>query len=103
MALRVLFYFGLLTVGWFLSNKGYIKEKLLEKISHIQSIFLFFLIFVMGIRLGMDKQVVASIGQIGIKAFVFAFFTAGFSVVFVYFTRKKLINNKEITGGRYDN
>lgn len=100
MALRILFYFGLLAIGWLLSNKGFFKEKFLIKISHVQSMFLFFLIFVMGIRLGMDKQVVASIGQIGIKAFVFGLITAGFSVIFVYFTRKRLINDKAVTGGK---
>ncbi len=100
MALRILLYFGLLAIGWLLSNKGYIKEKFLIRISNIQSFFLFILIFIMGIRLGMDKQVVASIGQIGIKAAVFALFTAGFSVIFVYLTRKKLITDKNITGGK---
>ena len=98
MLLKILFYFSLLAVGWLLSNKEYIKEKYLVKIDGIQNLFLFFLIFVMGIRLGMDEQVINSIGQIGFKAFGFAFFTVSFSVLFVHVTRKKLIHNKNITG-----
>jgi uncharacterized protein YybS (DUF2232 family) len=103
MLLKILFYFFLLAVGWFLSNKEYIKERYLVKIGGVQNIFLFFLIFVMGTRLGMDEQVINSIGQIGFKAFAFAFFTSGFSVLFVYVIRKKFIHNKNITGDANDN
>lgn len=100
MAFRILLYFGLLAIGWLMSNKGYIPEKIMKKISNIQSIFLFILIFIMGIRLGMDEQVVKTIGQIGFKAAIFAFLSAGFSVLFVFLSRKKLITDKNITGGK---
>ncbi len=100
MVFRILLYFGLLAVGWVLSNKGFIHEKLIAKISNIQTIFLFLLIFIMGIRLGMNKQVVSSIGQIGFKSVVFTLLTAGFSVVFVFLVRKKFITDENITGGK---
>ncbi len=103
MAFRILLYFGLLAVGWMLSNRGCISEKIMKRISSIQTVFLFILIFVMGVRLGMDEHVVASIGQIGFKALVFAIFTAGFSIMFVFLGRKKLITDRNITGGRNDN
>lgn len=100
MVFRILLYFGLLAVGWVLSNKCFIHEKLVAKISNIQTIFLFLLIFIMGIRLGMNKQVVSSIGQIGFKSVVFTLLTAGFSVVFVFLVRKKFITDENITGGK---
>lgn len=100
MLIRILLYFGLLAVGWMLSSKGLIHEKMLNKISHIQGLFLFILIFIMGIRLGMDDKVIASIGQIGLKAAAFALLTGGFSVLFVFIARKKLIHEKNITGGK---
>lgn len=102
MALRVLLYFGLLAVGWFLSSKGLIHERLMRKISHIQTLILFALIFVMGIRVGMDEQVVSSIGQIGVKAAVFAVVTAGLSILFVFAARKKLFEDNRITGAEND-
>ena len=102
MAFRILLYFGLMAVGWLLSNRGFIHNKLMGKISIIQTLILFGLIFIMGIRVGMDEQVVSSIGQIGITAAVFAFSTAGFSILFVYIARKKFITDKNITGGRHD-
>lgn len=102
MALRILMYFGLLAVGWLLRNKGLINEKLTDKISNFQTIILFGLIFVMGVRLGMDEQVVSSIGQIGIMAAVFAIVTAGFSVLLVYLSRKRFFKGEGFTGGKND-
>ena len=102
MALRVLLYFGILALGWYLSSKGKIHGKLMNKISVIQSIILFGLIYVMGVRIGMDEQILSSIGQIGITAFVFAIMTASFSILFVYIARKKFIADVNITGGKND-
>lgn len=102
MALRVLLYFGILAVGWLLSNKGKIPPNLMKKISSIQSIILFALIYIMGVRIGMDEQILTSIGQIGIKAFVFALATGAFSILFVYLLRKKFIADTNITGGKND-
>lgn len=102
MALRVLMYFGLLAIGWLLSNKGLIHEKLMGKISHIQTVILFGLIFIMGVRVGMDKQVLTSIGQIGLMAAVFAIITSSVSILFVYIIRKKLFADIRITGGKND-
>lgn len=102
MALRILLYFGLLAVGWLLSSKGFIHEKLVGKISYIQTVILFGLIFIMGIRVGMDEQVISSIGQIGITAAVFAIITASFSILFVYVARKKFFKDKRIVGGMDD-
>ena len=49
MALRVLMYFGILAVGWYLSSRGKIHEKLMKEISSIQKIILYGLIFIMGV------------------------------------------------------
>lgn len=102
MALRVCLYFGILALGWYLSSKGKIHGKLMNKISVIQSIILFGLIYTMGVRIGMDEQILSSIGQIGITAFVFAIMTASFSILFVYIARKKFIADVNITGGKND-
>lgn len=102
MALRVLLYFGLLALGWFLSNKGLIHNKLMGKISHIQTFILFSLILVMGIRVGMDEQIISSIGQIGVTAAVFAAASTAFSILFVYIARRKFFRDKRIVGGKDD-
>ncbi|WP_313342269.1 DUF340 domain-containing protein [Sedimentibacter sp.] len=102
MALRILLYFGLLAVGWLLSSKGLIHNNLMKKISGIQAVILFGLIYVMGVRVGMDEQVLSSIGKIGLTAAVFAAITVAFSILFVYLLRKKLFSDKRIVGGSND-
>lgn len=102
MALRVLMYFGILAVGWYLSSRGKIHEKLMKQISSIQTIILYGLIFIMGVRIGTDEQILASLGQIGIMAAVFALLTASMSILFVYAGRKKIIYDTNITGGKND-
>lgn len=99
MLFRVVLYFGILLIGAFFSVKGKIPAKVMEKVSVVQSVSLFILIFIMGINVGMNRQVVTSIGTIGLKAFVFSLLTAFFSVLFVFLARKKFINNKNLTGG----
>lgn len=102
MAYRIFLYFGLMAVGWLLSSRNLIHKKLMNRIALVQTVFLFGLIFVMGIRVGMDEQVISSIGEIGLKAFIFAVFTCSFSVLFVHIARKKFIRDVNITGGRND-
>jgi len=102
MAFRVLLYFGIMAVGWLLSNRGAIHENVMKKISAIQTVILFGLIYIMGVKIGMDEQIISSIGQIGVMAAVFAFTTASLSILFVYIARKKLITDKNITGGKND-
>lgn len=102
MAFRILLYFGLLAVGWILSSKGLINKKISGKISHLQTVVLFGLIFVMGVSVGMDEQVFSSIGKIGFMAAAFAITTSGFSMLLVYVARKKFFKDEKITGGRHD-
>lgn len=101
MGFRIILYFGILAAGWFLSYRGFIHTKLMGKISKIQSVILFGLIFIMGVRVGMDEQVVNSIGQIGLKAFVFALSSASMSVLFLHIALKILASIK-IFGGIND-
>ena len=100
MVLRVLMYFGILAIGWYISSKGIIHENLMKKISSIQTIILYGLIFIMGVRIGTDEHILASIGQIGIMAGVFALVTAFMSILFVYAAKKKTITDTNITGGK---
>lgn len=95
---RILLYLGLLGVGMLLSYKGLIKKKLFDKISNVQLFFLFVLIFIMGIRVGMDKDIVNSISEIGIKSFIFALLTVIFSIVFVFLVSRFIIKDKTIEG-----
>lgn len=90
MFTTICMYFGLLIVGAILSYKGLISDKINNKLSKIQMFFLFVLIFVMGIRLGMNEEVINSLTTIGIKAFIFSLATIAGSIICVYIVNKKV-------------
>lgn len=90
MFTTICMYFGLLIVGAILSYKGLISDKINNKLSKIQMFFLFVLIFVMGIRLGMNEEVINSLTTIGIKAFIFSLSTIAGSIICVYIVNKKV-------------
>jgi|LGOV01.1.fsa_nt_gb uncharacterized membrane protein YbjE (DUF340 family) len=81
----IFIYFALLGIGGVLSYKGIIHDKLLKRAGYMQMVFLYILIFIMGIRLGMNKDVIESLGTIGFKSGIFAVMTAvgGISGVFI--------------------
>ncbi|SHJ44954.1 Membrane protein of unknown function [Dethiosulfatibacter aminovorans DSM 17477] len=87
----VLIYFVLLGIGGVLSYKGIVHDKLLKRAGQMQMVFLYMLIFVMGIRLGMNREVIETIGTIGFKSGVFAVLTALGGVLGVFVLDKTLI------------
>jgi hypothetical protein len=64
--------------------------KLDQALGKLQILTLIGLLFVMGIRLGADKMVVSSLSTIGFQAFVLAFGSIAFSVLFVFLGRQIL-------------
>lgn len=103
----IIIYFTLLGIGGFLSYKGIIHDKLLKRAGMMQMVFLYMLIFVMGLRLGMNKQVFESIGTIGFKAGIFAVLTALGSILGVFIVDKTIIksgkDSKKEESGSNDN
>jgi uncharacterized membrane protein YbjE (DUF340 family) len=75
MGIRLLIYLIILGIGAVLGYKDKIGTKLSNKLNLLQSISLFFLLFIMGIRIGLDEKVIKSFFSIGLKAGVIAIFT----------------------------
>ena len=99
----VLIYFVLLGIGGVLSYKGIVHDKLLKRAGHMQMAFLYMLIFVMGIRLGMNKEVIDALGTIGVKSGVFAIVTALGGIIGVFILDKTTIksgNRRKDEGGK---
>jgi len=91
MSTSITLYLVLLIIGGFLSYKGLIHEKLIKKAGSIQLLFLYILIFIMGLRIGLDKKIIDAIYSIGFKAAIYAIVTVLFSLIAVYFTSKYII------------
>mgnify|MGYP000858769715 CR=1 FL=1 len=86
----ILLYLALLIVGGFLSYRGWIHKGLSEKIDKLQLACLFALLFVMGIRIGMDDRVIEGFAQIGLHAILFGISTIVGSVLMVHLAVKGL-------------
>ena len=80
----VLLYLGLLIIGGFLSYRGYIHKSFMAKIDKLQLACLFTLLFIMGMRIGMDDKILDAFAQIGLHAVLFSLATIGGSILFVH-------------------
>lgn len=94
----IFLYLALLIVGGFLSYRGWIHKGLSEKIDKLQLACLFMLLFIMGLRIGMDDRVIEGFAQIGLHAVLFGLFTIIGSVIGVHllllvFGKKRRVRN----------
>ena len=73
-----------LLLGFFIGYKKCLSEKMILLNSKLQTVFLLFLIFVMGMSIGMDKSILTQLPILGGTALIFAVATCIGSVIIVY-------------------
>ncbi len=93
MLTNVLLYLVLLIIGGLLSYKGLIHKKLIRKAGSLQLFFLYILIFIMGLRIGLDRDILAAIYSIGLKAAIYAVVTIIISAFMVFIVSKYIIKS----------
>lgn len=92
--LVILVYVLIMGLGAFLSNKNIVSNKILKKIDKIQVLSLLLLLFIMGVSIGIDREIMESFLQIGITGVLFAISSIIFSILFlnivyrIFFKRK---------------
>lgn len=77
----ILLYLIILTIGIFIGGKGLLKESVTRSLNQMQTLSILLLLFVIGVSIGMDKDVVASFAAIGGQALVLAIFSIIFSIL----------------------
>ncbi len=93
MSVRLFLYLGILIVGGFFGYKGYGGKKLDSKLGAIQTICLLFLLFIMGLKMGLDEKVISSFFELGFQAIVISIFTITFSVLLVKLVKGFVLKN----------
>lgn len=88
MGLSLLMYLGVLALGAIIGYKDKISGKLEANLDKIQNLCLLFLLFVMGITIGINEEVISNIFSIGFKALIISIFTISFSVIAVRLIKK---------------
>lgn len=92
--MRILLYILIIFLGALLSAKGTLKESFMAKLSSFQFISLLILLFIMGVSIGVNDQVINSFYKIGYQALVLAIFTIVFSILFVKLASKYILTEK---------
>ena len=95
MTTRLLMYLGIIVLGGLIGAKVKLKEKFIKRLGSLQTACLLFLLFIMGVKIGLDDKVINSFLSIGLNAIIMSIFTVGFSVIFVYIINKLFLGGKE--------
>lgn len=90
----LLLYLIIISLGIFIGNKKLLKEPIMKKLDSIQTLSILLLLFIMGINIGMDREVIFSFATIGGQALVLATFSIIFSVLAVKMVSKYIDLNK---------
>lgn len=99
--MNILLYLAILVLGAIVGYKDLLKGYLSEKIGDIQTYSLLLLLFIMGINIGIDDEVLKYFGIIGYRSIVLAVFSIVFSILFVRLIAKKVLVVEE--GAENDN
>lgn len=94
MGIRLLMYLAVILLGALIGARAKINKKLIGRLGSIQTACLLLLLLVMGIKIGMDEEVIGSFFSIGYSAIIISVFTVGFSILGV-----KLVSGY-VTGGK---
>ncbi|MBU5677977.1 DUF340 domain-containing protein [Alkaliphilus sp. MSJ-5] len=93
--MNIFLYLIILALGAYIGNKKLLKDSIMKKLDYIQSLSLLLLLFIMGVSIGMDKDVVTSFAAIGVQAIVLAVFSVAFSILGVKIISKKVLTLEE--------
>lgn len=91
----LLLYLLMLALGCLVGTKFMDREKSYPWVGKLQFVAIIVLIFTMGIRIGADERVIASLKEIGMYSLVLTIFAMVGSILFVFLARKILKLNKE--------
>lgn len=87
---RIILYVVIIGIGFILSNKKLIPDFFKRKISLFQTLSLFFLLGIMGYKIGADKEIISNLHKIGFQALLVGSLSIVFSIVITFlFFRKK--------------
>ncbi|MBM7613961.1 LysO family transporter [Alkaliphilus hydrothermalis] len=91
----ILIYLLILLAGAFLGSKDQLKLPLMNRTSEAQTFALLFLLFIMGVKIGIDKEIIYSFSRIGLQGFLLALSSVIFSVLGVKMISNRVLRVKE--------
>lgn len=80
---RILLYITIIFIGAWLGAGGRLSESFTGKLSKLQFASLLLLLFIMGVNIGVNDDVINGFYKLGLQAVVLAVFSIAFSIIFV--------------------
>mgnify|MGYP001040518893 CR=1 FL=1 len=93
--MNFLIYLIILALGGYIGYKDILNDFVNKRIAMMQNYALLFILFIMGISLGIDNHVIEYFATIGYQSIVIALFTIIFSILFVKLISKKVLQREE--------
>lgn len=81
-------YLGITLVGYFIGYRCRRYRQKLRWAGTAQTVFLFILVLMMGMKMGANEEITANLSTIGLTALIITIFTLVFTVLGVYLARK---------------
>lgn len=94
--MRILLYIGIISIGALIGYKDLVSKNIFKRMSSIQYFCLLFLLFVMGIKIGINKNVLMSVHKLGLTAVVISIFSILFSILGVKLISKHITAEKKV-------
>lgn len=83
----LILYLGLMLVGYLLANKLPVNPKRFHFLPKLMMFTVYVLLLLMGLRMGVNEQIISNLGIIGLQAFIITLFCLIGSIIAVYVLR----------------
>ncbi|RKD27912.1 Membrane protein of unknown function [Caminicella sporogenes DSM 14501] len=93
--MRILLYLAIISLGAYIGFKELVPKKISGKVSSIQYVCLLFLLFVMGVKIGTNKEILRLFPKLGFTALIISIFSIIFSILGVKVISKYMNVSKE--------
>ncbi len=81
--MRILLYIAIIFMGALLGARGRLSEKFTDKLSRFQLASLLLMLFIMGVNIGVNDDIVNGFYRLGMQAVVLSVCSITFSILFV--------------------
>lgn len=88
--LMLCLYIFMIAAGYAAGRRLKKKQKSIKCVQHLQTAAIIMIVFIMGVRIGMNKDIASSFGTIGLMSLVFTLAVMAGSVAAVYLSRRFL-------------
>ena len=86
--MRILLYIFIILAGAMISSRGMLSEMVEKNLSKLQYASLLLLLFIMGVNIGINDEIVSAFGKLGFQAVVLALASIVLSVAVVKLVTK---------------